>query len=108
MSIDKVRTIRVLEFSGKDEDWNRWSKTFLATAKHKEFSNALMKMAGGKAPTAEENTQAYNELLFSCRDNVTFGIIDEATSKMFPEGDGRVAWQNLKDKYELLEQQRFS
>ena len=59
-----------------------------------------MKMAGGKAPTAEENTQAYNELLFSCRDNVTFGIIDEATSKMFPEGDARVAWQNLKDKYE--------
>ena len=72
MSIDKVRTIRVLEFSGKDEDWNRWSKIFLATAKHNEFNNALMKMEGGKAPMAEDNTQAYNKLLFSCQDNITF------------------------------------
>ena len=100
MSVDKVRTIRVLEFSGKEEDWNRWSKTFLAMAKYKDFNNALMKMASRKAPTAEENTQAYNELLFLCQENLTFGIIDEATSKMFPEGDARVAWQNLKESYE--------
>ena len=66
MSVDKVRTIQVLEFSGKEEDWNCWSKTFLATAKYKDFYNALVKMAGGKAPLAEENTQAYNKLLFSC------------------------------------------
>ena len=91
MSVNKVRTIQVLEFSGKEEDWNRWSKTFLATAKYKDFYNALVKMAGGKALTVEENMQAYNELLFSCRENITFGIVDEATSKMFPEGDARVA-----------------
>ena len=28
---DAFKTIRVLPFSGKEEDWNRWSKTFLST-----------------------------------------------------------------------------
>ena len=47
-------------------------------------------------PTDEMNLQAYNDLLLSCQDDITFGIVDEATSERLKEGDARVAWKNLK------------
>ena len=40
MTDDKIKTIRVLQFTGKEEDWNRWSKTFMATAAVKGYKVA--------------------------------------------------------------------
>ena len=100
MTDEKVQTIRILQFSGKDEDWNRWSKTFIATAGIRGYRKALIADEEDDMPTAEINLKAYNDLLLSCQDDVTFGIVEEATSEMFKEGDARVAWNNLKKKFE--------
>ena len=100
MTEDRVQTIRILKFSGKEEDWNRWSKTFVATAGIKGYRRALVADKDEELPTEEMNLQAYNDLLLSCQDDITFGIVDEATSERFKEGDARVAWKNLKVKFE--------
>ena len=36
-----VKTVRIIPFSGKKEDWNRWSKTFLAIANTRQYKNEL-------------------------------------------------------------------
>ena len=38
---ETIKTIRIIPFSGKDEDWNRWSKTFLATALAKGYKEVI-------------------------------------------------------------------
>ena len=38
--------------------------------------------------------------MMACEDDVMFGIIEEATSDEFPEGDARLAWMNLYKKFE--------
>ena len=53
-----------------------------------------------KKADVEENVQVYNDLVLSCQEDVTFGIIDEAISTDFPDGDARLAWKNLTEKYE--------
>ena len=99
MTEDRVQTIRILKFSGKEEDWNRWLKTFIATTGIKGYRRALVVDKDEEFPTYEMILQ-YNDLLLSCQDDITFGIVDEATSERFKEGDARVAWKNLKMKFE--------
>ena len=50
--------------------------------------------------TSELNLKAYNDLLLSCQDEITFALIDEATGEEFTEGDAQVAWNNLKSRFE--------
>jgi hypothetical protein len=49
---------------------------------------------------AELNIQAYTDLILSCQEEISFGIIDESISETFPDGDARLAWKNLCDKFE--------
>ena len=102
MTDEKIKTIRVLQFTGKEEDWNRWSKTFMATAAVKGYRIALIGPAAGEEAllTTEINLKAYNDLLLSCQDDITFGMIDEAVSQVFAEGDAQMAWKNLKNRFE--------
>lgn len=91
---DGLKTIRVLAFSGKESDWNRWSKTFMALAKMRGLSEAY-KPAGEKSKATEkEKEKAYNLLMLASEDEIVFGIIDEAG------GDPAVAWKNLEEKFE--------
>ena len=97
---DTIKTIRIIPFSGKEEDWNRWSKTFLATATAKGYREVL-KPADEDADADEDlNIQAYNDLILSCQEEISFGIFDESISETFPDGDARVAWKNLCVKFE--------
>ena len=100
MTEEKVQTICILPFSGKEEDWNCWSKTFMVTAGIRGYRKALIADEEEDMSTAEINLKAYNDLLLSFQDDVTFGIVEEATSEIFKEGDARVAWKNLKKKFE--------
>ncbi len=49
---------------------------------------------------ATKNIQAYSDLMMSCEDEVSFGVVDESISTTFPDGDARQAWKNLYNKYE--------
>ncbi len=96
-----IKTIRViLPFSGKAEDWNRWSKTFLATATAKGHREVIRPTDPTKPADAALNIQVYNDLILSCQDDITFGIVDESISTDFLDGDARLAWKNLQEKFE--------
>ena len=49
---------------------------------------------------AGKNINAYSNLMLACQDNVTFGIIEESVSTVFPDGDAKLAWKNLFNKFE--------
>ena len=98
--MSELKTIRVIPFSGKSEDWNRWSKTFLATATVKGYREVLKPSDPTKKANPELNVQVYNDLILSCQEDITFGIVDESISTDYPDGDARLAWKNLQDKFE--------
>ena len=95
-----IKAIRVIPFSGKTEDWNRWSKTFLANATARGHREVLKPADPNKPADAALNIQVYNDLILSCQDDITFGIVDESISTEFPDGDARLAWKNLQEKFE--------
>ena len=98
--MSELKAIRVLVFSGQEDDWNKWSKTFLATSTVKGYREALKPTDPSKKAVADQNVRAYSDLLLSCEDNVIFGIIEESISQQFPEGNARVAWEALCNKFE--------
>ena len=97
---DSFKTIRVLPFSGKEEDWNRKSKTFLSTATSRGYWEVLKPTNEKVLADADKNINAYRDLMLACQDDVTFGIIEESVSRDFPDGDARLEWKNLCDKFE--------
>jgi len=96
-----IKAIWIVPFSGKSEDWNWWSKTFIATATAKG-NHEVIKPADPNpaAADADKNVQVYNDLILSCQDDITFGIVDESVSNTFPDGDARMAWERLQEKFE--------
>ena len=98
--MSELRSIRILPFSGKTEDWNRWSKTFLATATAKGYRQVLKPSDPTIKADSDLNIQVYNDLILSCQEEITFGIVDESISADFPDGDARLAWKNLQEKFE--------
>ena len=113
-SKDKTESIRTLPFSGKAEDYNMWSKQFMALARRKQYKDALIgklqvpkesetldpNKQQDEIKAREANEKAYGDLLLSCTDEVSFSIIDSSTSKDLPSGDAAMAWAKLGDKYE--------
>ena len=95
MADTTIKTIRIIPFSGKEEDWNRWSKTFMATATVKGYKDVLVPIDPETPAELDDNNLAYNDLILSCQEDISFGIIDESVSTTFPNGDARVAWKNL-------------
>ena len=48
----------------------------------------------------KKNSAAYNDLLLAMADDVSFGLVDEASSTDYLEGDARVAWSKLMQRFE--------
>ena len=88
---EPIQTIRIVPFSGKADNWNRWSKTFLAIQTAKGNREVIMPVDPKTKQDGDKNTRVYSDLMLSCQDNVTFGIVEESTSKDFPQGDTRLA-----------------
>ena len=97
---DTMRTLKIVPFSGKKEDWNRWSKTFLAASTVRGYREVIKPTNEDVPADSKKNIQAYNDLMMSCENEVSFGVVDESISTQFPDGDARLAWKNLFKKYE--------
>ena len=52
MSNIEEKSVRIIEFSGKQADWDGWSKKFLARAKHRGYKGLLL--GRDKVPTQEQ------------------------------------------------------
>lgn len=96
----ETKAIRIISFSGKAEDWNQWSKTFIAINVAKGNEKVLEPDDPTVLADADKNKQVYGDLILSCQEPVTFGIIEGSISTAFPKGDARKAWKALKDKFE--------
>lgn len=70
------------------------------TASAKGYKEVIMPVDPTTQAAADLNTQAYSDLVLSCQEDVTFGIIDESVSTTFPDGDARLAWSNLQERFE--------
>ena len=68
-----------------------WSRKFIATAKARGYKEVLEPTNPNIDPSIEDNNKAYNDLILSISNKVTFGIIDKAKSTLFPTGDTRMA-----------------
>ncbi len=97
---DTIMTVKIVPFSGKKEDWNRWSKTFLAASTVRGYREVIKPIDESAKIDAKKNIQANCGLMMSCEDNVSFGVVDESISTAFPDADARQAWINLYKKYE--------
>ena len=116
MADDGEKAIRILQFSGKNEDWLMWADKFMARASIRGYEEILM---GSVLATGEQdengdpkelskaeklanslNKKAYNELILSCCDKISFGIVKGAKNQVHPKGDAREAWTRLKQRYE--------
>ena len=89
------KSVRIIQFSGDQDDWNRWSKQFLAAATTRGYREVLKPSDPTKKADATQNTHAYSELLLASSEDVCFGIVKESVSNDFPDGDARLAWKNL-------------
>jgi hypothetical protein len=92
--------IQVIPFSGKESEWRMWSRKFLAASIAKGYREAIDPTDPSVDADQDENQKAYSNLILSMNDKITFGIVNEAKSQAFPDGDGREAWIELKRKYE--------
>jgi len=93
-------SIRILPFSGKESEWRMWSRKFIATAMARGYKEVLEPKFPNLDASEADNDKAYNDLMLSINDEVTFGIIDEALLTIHPTRDARLAWSELKKKFE--------
>ena len=103
MSSSKDKTIRVISFSGKKQSWRQWSRKFLAMAAKRGYRDVLQGKLKEKTMDEDEkskNAHAYNDLILSMTEEVSFAIVDESVTEACPEGDSSLAWKRLELKYE--------
>ncbi len=70
---ETIKSIRVIPFSGKDQDWNQWSKPFLATATATGYKEVFVPKDAEKIADAALNILVYNDLILSCQEDFTLG-----------------------------------
>jgi hypothetical protein len=115
---DKEMDYGKLRFSGKKEDWPKWSVQFLAVASVKKFKMSLL---GKETPPREDveldeessdasvkkqlknraaNERAYSALTLACSETKSFRIVYNAKTKDLPSGNAALAWEKLKTRFE--------
>jgi hypothetical protein len=108
-------------FCGKVEEWPIWSERLLAKAKYCGFKDLFLgklsipkvdeeideasDIGKKKSIIIESNEIAYTELILSidvntCSGKVAFNIIRGFKTKDYPDDNGAIAWERLKNKYE--------
>lgn len=122
----EMKSVRVLAFSGKAEDWDEWSTKFETIASQRGYYDVMT----GKTPcpkaslsidektpngtayviTSEDkrnelkearkaNTEGYRDLTLSTT-TMAFKIVKSSKTEDLPAGDLKLAWANLKAEWE--------
>ena len=110
------KTIHLVQFSGKNLDWQMWNKKILAMSGKKGYKEVLTGKvtvpAATETPDASttdgkkqlkartDNESAYHDLILSNPDRIAFNIVNKATTTDLPDGDAALAWANLSTKYD--------
>ena len=124
---DELKAIKVLKFTGKESEWDRWSEKFVALARARGFVAILL--GTEQAPRADEeierknedhsyelteterkekkrlrqaNGNAYINLQLSCEE-LPYDLVSLAKTEELPDGCARDAWERLTSEYDLTE-----
>ena len=116
-----LSAIRVLNFSGRKEEWPTWSEKFLAKAKRSGIKDVLLgkleipktsdeleeKSEEGRRmmKNADLNELAFTELILSIdvsnsSGKIAFGILKSCKTKDYEDGNATHAWEKLKKKFD--------
>jgi gag-polypeptide of LTR copia-type len=107
----ELKSTRVVPFSGKKEDWDMWQIKHMGRARVRGTYGILMGteavpvVAVGVSPTSDEeeiielNTIAYNDLLQSVSEAISFNLVRTGITVELPDGSAAQAWKNLCSKY---------
>ena len=119
----ELKSIRVLEFSGKTTDWEGWSEKFLARGKRAGYKHLLTgketiptveqyDTAVGKGDAeskkivdlANKNEEAFEDIILSIdhtttEGKVAFSLVKNCRTASYPEGSCKLAWERLLAKY---------
>ena len=107
---EPFKEMRIVKFSGNEDEWPKWSKKFMAVTKLKKFANII----DGSVPVPkltdnlnendtairDLNQAAYCCLLHCMIDEISFSLVDTAKTKDLPDGDAALAWRNLLARHE--------
>jgi hypothetical protein len=98
--------LKIVEFSGRKKEWDRWSITFLSTERLKDYRNLLMgiktmpaKGSKGFEDFVNKNDFAFADLLISCKSDVCLGLVNASRLEELPEGDVCLVWTNMISKF---------
>jgi hypothetical protein len=115
-----MNAIRVIPFCGKVEEWPIWSKRSLAKTKCCGFKDLLLgklsisnvdgeideksDIGKKKSIIIELNEIAYTELILliavkASSGKIAFNIIRGCKTKDYPDGNGAIDWERLKNKW---------
>jgi len=112
---DSVRSIRVLDFDGTRSKFRMWSMKVLAAAHQRGYRDVItgvvtvppsdeligISTENGKElhKAREANCKACSDLVLSYSGEICFEIVAGAVTPDLQEGDARLAWRKLKEKY---------
>ena len=124
---DELKAIKVPKFTGKENEWDRWSEKFVALARARGFAGILlgteqapnadkeidrMKSDGSYDLTDDErkkkkrlrqaNGNAYINLQLSCEE-LAYYMVSLAKTEELLDGCTRDAWERLTSEYDLTE-----
>ena len=72
----------------------------MSTATSRVYQDVLKPINEKLLADPDKNINAYSDFMLAFQDDVTFRIIEESVSTGFPDGDARLAWKNLFNKFE--------
>jgi hypothetical protein len=114
---DDMKSVKIPEFNGKEAEWDMCSRKFQAIATIRGYKSVLL--GNETPPTADKdlttiidtadrafqkklragNESGYRDLLLAMKNQTEFNIISQATSEALPDGDLKLAWDNIKDEF---------
>jgi len=120
MSDYELKYSKVIEFTGKKEDWAVWETKFLARARRRGFKDVLTGKTAippesesidpdtedgkTKEKAKEQNVLGYEDLMLSIKTDtdegmITFQLIKNCVSDEYPDGNVMEAWKSLKNRF---------
>jgi hypothetical protein len=74
----------------------KWSKRISAITTARCYLGRLALVDTKLKQNINQNTHVYADMILVCKEDVIFGIADEATLIDFPRRSARIAWEALK------------
>lgn len=94
----------IIAFSGKKNDWRQWSWKFMAVANKRGYEDNIDGTNKISSTSTEDkkgkNITAYNDMLLAMLNDVSFGLVDESTTNLSPDGNASLVWSKLQQKFE--------